>query len=89
MKKRYTEAVHAQRVKKVIEKKRPCDHCPAQPRYVLLRVFDAWEESQSFVCKICKNFIGLEPSIFCPCGELGPKEAVRRTWLALEEKGYL
>ena len=88
-KRKYTEAVHAKRVQKVIEKKCPGDHCPAQPRYVLLRVFDAWEESQTVICKICKNFIGLEPSIFCPCGELGPKEAVRRTRQALKAKGYL
>ena len=88
-KRKYTEAVHARRVRKVIEKKRPRNHCPAQPRYVLLRVFDAWEESQSVICGICKDFIGLESSIFCPCGELGEKEAVKRTRQALKKKGYL
>jgi hypothetical protein len=39
-------------------------------------------------CKICNRFIGLE-GIRCPCTRLGPHEARKLTWIALDEKGYL
>ncbi len=50
---------------------------------------------RSSCCKVCLNFIGLDAIskegylTVCPCNELGCKEAAKRTWIALEEKGYI
>ncbi|KKN31165.1 hypothetical protein LCGC14_0826740 [marine sediment metagenome] len=94
-KRRYTEAVHARRVQKVIEKPNPQRHCPAQPRYERnsLNGFEVWEyvweEPRKTVCTTCKGFIGMEYNYGCPCVHLGVEEAIKRTWLALEQKGYL
>lgn len=42
------------------------------------------------VCGVCKRFVGIPVYVStCPCEYFNPKEAVKRTWLALEEKGYL
>jgi len=41
-------------------------------------------------CRPCRQFVGVDIRIpHCPCHVLGPKEAVRRAWLALEWRGYL
>ncbi|KKL99869.1 hypothetical protein LCGC14_1810120 [marine sediment metagenome] len=87
-KRKYTEAVHAKRVQKVIEKEKPSKHCPAQPRYKINspNPFAAWK---GVVCRICKDFIGIEYDCGCPCARLGLTEAIRRTRQALKEKGYL
>ena len=38
-------------------------------------------------CACCASFLGLYPTSDCPCCEL-QDEAVKRTWITLEEKGY-
>lgn len=40
-------------------------------------------------CAMCKAFVGLPPSSFCPCGALTQPIAIKRTWIALDEGGYL
>jgi hypothetical protein len=81
MARKYTEKVHAQRLIKVLESGDTCRKCPASPEY----------SQGPDGCEICLNFILPDcidiPS--CPCYSLGPQEAVKRSWIALEEKGYI
>jgi len=50
-----------------------------------------WANGEESVCVICRGFIGLGSSSMgnCPCDSLGYSEAVKRTWLALEDGGHL
>lgn len=70
-----------------------CGSCPYRyniPHFV--KVHDR-------VCKICFKFLDLDSKnrscpcsilgSYCPCFILGSEEASKRTWLKLEEKGYL
>ncbi len=92
MNQKYTEAVHARRVKKVIEKERPSMYCPAARGFCIGPVYDLWTYAKN-PCFICTEFIGLKhytpEGEKCPCHRLGTKRAVELTWQKLEEKGYL
>ena len=79
--------LHAKRLLMLLNKKDPCyDTCPASKR---LNFRDDWLScSDSFSCYICREFISIKGND-CPCNELGGQEAVKRTWLALEEGGWL
>ncbi len=92
MKRKYTEAVHAKRVKQVIEKESPYKHCPAGEGFCRGCVYVLWTDANN-PCFICTEFIGLKhytpEGEKCPCHRLGTKRAVELTWRKLEEKGYL
>ncbi|KKM75043.1 hypothetical protein LCGC14_1394220 [marine sediment metagenome] len=99
-KRKYTEAVHAKRVQKVIEKERPGNHCPAGRKFKKEPIYELWEAPRGDEipeikkpCFICTEFLGLRHYTpmgeYCPCHRLGTKRAVKLTWLALKEKGYL
>ena len=54
-----------------------------------------WEHG-FYHCTICRVFVGVHaPEIrehgksYCPCHFLGADEAVKQTWLRLEEYGYI
>jgi len=87
---KYTEKLHAKRLLGMLEKRNPCGCCPAGKRY--MEDTKDWAESvfgeQRSFCKVCWAFISLE-RLTCPCWALGEQEAIKRTWLALEEKGYI
>ena len=93
----YTENIHAERLLKMLNKEDPCYHCPAAKYFNPDNPADElWDEKASSCCNICLAFVGL-PAIpnhkvlgeLCPCRVLGNKEALKRTYTALEEKGYL
>lgn len=95
----YTEKEHAENLLDMLEYENPCDRCPIDDEEVYFFVGD--EEVYFFasipVCVICRSFIGIQGIIHndtpackkCPCYVLGEKEAIKRTWIALEEKGYI
>jgi len=79
---KYTEAEHAKILLRMLEEPNPCDLCPVA--FTILRV------TKDGCCRICLSFVGiLEHTLQCPCGYFGEHEAIKRTWLALEEKGYI
>ena len=90
VKRRYTQQIHAKRVEKILNKPNTCNKCPAAPYYDETRsVLRSWDNAP---CQICRRFIHLtfrEAPNRCPCVALGESLAAKRTWLALEEKGYL
>ena len=87
---KYTEKIHAKRLLGMLNKKNPCGYCPAGRRYGSHDFDDmGWENLQ---CEICIEFIVRYANLNsweCPCHALGKKKAIKITWLALEEKGYL
>ena len=88
----YTEKIHAERVQKMLEKKNPCLCCPATPYYDDSKNANKmWSKSyyDSTPCKICTTFLGMSSRFTCPCKYFGPEEAIERTLIALEEKGYV
>lgn len=81
---RYTEGVHAKRLIKTLEHPDTCYKCPAG----FAKISDS--------CPVCREFVELKgecsqmlKSVKCPCYALGSEEAVKRSWIALEAKGYL
>ena len=51
---------------------------------------DKVDVMENLICPICKNFLGIDnDDDSCPCFIFGESEAIKRTWLALEEKGYI
>ena len=86
----YTEKIHAERLLKMLEnRKNPCACCPANPYYnPEFERGGLWENDP---CLVCAAFLGMKfdwrnP---CPCLNLGRPESIKRTWLAIEEKGYI
>jgi hypothetical protein len=85
--KKYTEKVHAKRLLAILASPNPCIKCPGSSYY-------SEEGSPAHgACFVCTNFID-HPKIgtgmfMCPCVYLGEEEAIKSTWIALEEKGYI
>ena len=79
---KYTEAMHAKNLIKILESADTCRRCPA-----CIGGDDFCTDED---CNICRAFIGLSIGYSpCPCGALGRSLAVKRSWITLEEKGYL
>ena len=99
----YTKDEHARHLLKLLENHDPCDKCVAtfchQMRYYLFNYYRngsrIWGMPQHDICKICIEFVGCSVKImeavesWCPCHALGQDEAIKRSWIALEEEGYL
>lgn len=92
----YTEKLHAHRMKLMLRRKDPCGLCPKMKDFeigfgrLLTTGVTLWEGDRSMgtgSCKVCQEFVGITRN--CPCFALGKERAIKRTWLALEEKGYL
>ena len=81
----YTEEIHAKLLIEILEKPNIYYKCPYRQLEPYSSVTDA--------CKICQGFIGhgnvFKPKPGCPCLILGSREAIKRSWIALEEKGYI
>ncbi|MFH2025298.1 MAG: hypothetical protein ABIK30_05660 [bacterium] len=93
MKPKYTEKIHAQRLLKMLSKKNPCMHCPAQKQFKARSGDYVYENSKHECCEICMNFLGYNSYHFadypiCPCFKYRD-DVIKRTWLALEAKGYI
>ena len=84
-KREYTEKINAARLLKMLNKKDPCAHCPAAPRFDGAESPLQWKND---ACEVCRGFLDYD-NFYCPCYFLGKEEAIKRAWLALEEKGYL
>jgi len=75
----YTEAEHAENLLFILSLASPCQQCP-----------DMGFIERPNTCIVCHDFISLKYHYNgCPCKILGSHESIKRTWLALEEKGYI
>ena len=81
----YTVDIHAKRLLKILSKKEPCEWCPAAPYYDPNVLCDI--PYDNIPCEICRDFVGC--SYRCPCIYFGHEKAIKLTWMALEESGYL
>lgn len=82
----YTEELHVSYLLQLLSTPNPCLQCPTPP-------FKMWVLK---ACPVCRMFVGITQKLAnpyyrarCPCYALGPEEAIKRTWLALEAGGYL
>ena len=97
-------AGHAKRIIELLESQRPCNACPCQAlsdryhRYVdhgdIVRAIAADRAIDNYCFNICRSFISItededEEGNQCPCFIFGPEGAAKRTWLALEAKGFI
>ena len=86
IKEEYTVDCHASQLIKVLEHVRSCSCCPASSSIQFIINYKNWVNDQ---CKVCGDFIKFDTSKGCPCIKLGKKEAIKRSWIALEEKEYI
>ena len=77
---KYTEQAHVLNLIKILESNKTCNLCPASG-------YRAYKTTH-LACIVCRKFVDIIENL-CPCHELGKKEAMKRSWLALEEKGYI
>jgi len=98
---RYTEKVHAAGLIKMLEqtKHKVCENgCPAKRTtnnnsdwLTEVELDDRIDKMNC--CDLCYSFIGIDlarrpqDSCICPCFVLGQKEAIKKTWIALETRG--
>jgi len=78
----YDEKQHAASLLDMLEKFDPGTYCPAG------------SSTSVHDCIVCQKFVNINnlnwPKYqMRPCKMLGQEEAIKRTWIALEEKGYL
>jgi hypothetical protein len=90
----YTERVHANMLLRILSKTSPCLECPQSHFNDLFEVYPdsiVLSDEEEDNCRLCRKFVGanLNPWDTCPCHILGEQECIKRTWIALEEKGYL
>jgi hypothetical protein len=87
-----TEKEHAEALLEMLSSPGHCTSCP--------ELRGIWSKTENQRCGLCQRFIDMNEkfsrfwsdhggSVKCPCHVLGPEEATKRTWIALEEKGYL
>lgn len=75
------EISHVNKLLIMLESDNPClsKNCPANQDY-----------NFHYSCTTCLDFLDIyDRKVNCPCHELGKNEAIKLTWLKLEEKGYL
>ena len=84
----YTTEIHVTRLEVMLELGNPCIMCPASANFVGLGPEELWDSSSN-PCQICREFIDAAEmeveGLWCPCSKLGKNEALRRTYLAIEE----
>ena len=73
------EALHINGLFEMLSHSNPCYHCPREQHGFNIKH-----------CKTCLEFIGLsKKELVCPCSVLEPHEALKRTYLKLEELGVI
>ena len=77
----YHKNVHAKRLIEVLEEDNICYRCPAIKN-------GCPTVYSNNVCMVCREFVNLK-ICECPCKGLGSEEAVKRSWIALEEGEYI
>jgi hypothetical protein len=80
---------HAKALIKLLEKPDACLRCPHQIR---IHEYHTNRSRCESICRECLQVVGLEQTDrvdTCPCPEIGPHEAIKRTWITLEEEGHL
>jgi len=87
----YTEEMHAKCLLLMLESDNPCkqSNCPVYFYRLVDELPPCDYGDLGGSNEICKAFVGLLPDDACPCYRFGGPEAIKRTWLALEAKGYL
>ena len=75
----YNQNWHAKALLNILEKPDTCEKCPGLQ-------LDGWWSQDGKTCTVCQEFVG---SNGCPCAHFGEQEAIKLTWIALEEKGYI
>ena len=86
----YTTKMHIKGLLDILSKKYPCSCCPANEwkmEHDPYLGYDVFYSEYSEACIMCFTFVGSTTD--CPCFYFGKDEAIKRTWLKLEELGEI
>ena len=86
----YTTEIHVARLEVMLELGDPCNMCPASVNFSAGGLGPEYQwDSYPLPCQICREFVDATDrqveGCWCPCSKLGKNEALRRTYLAIEE----
>ena len=93
---KYTRKIHAEYLIKILERSDTCNLCPfsewkEENQYNYLTCHSSTtkaKKGQEYICRSFINVAGSQNNV-CPCRILGPEEAAKRSWIALEKWGYI
>jgi hypothetical protein len=96
---KYTKKIHQEFLIKVLKSENTCRRCPykewveslGSPEGIPLCRARGYEKAPAGAAYICRSFVGVagKHQYSCPCYILGPTEAAKRSWLALEKAGAI
>lgn len=72
---------HSKGLIKILERENTHMLCPQPPQRGGIKLAKG--------CYICRKFIGYDGTTGCPCRVFSPEEAIKRSWIALEDGGHL
>lgn len=80
--------LYMRRLKRMLERPDPCVCCPACNNYRGIYFVKGLEKDWEETCCFCRSLVGVKK--YCPCGDLGTAEALKRAHKAIKsyEKRY-
>lgn len=76
--KKYSVAIHANRLKQMLKRENSINCCPAGSNFSDITIAK-WASTKEEICSTCLNFVNINPTlgdVTCPCSFLGKENAI-------------